>query len=240
MSQQTFNSGGTSLAEPPAPVLPLGDSGGAGDDNRRKLMLVGAVVGVLVLGIVAFFLMKGGGSSNNGDQQVTVKHHRHAAPAAAAQPPAVKLPRHVSAPIGRDPFKALYVAPPAATVGSSGSTGTTSTSGSTSTSGTTTTGSTGSSTPTTTAPSATWAPVAIQLVSLSGTSSATFKVTYSNGSKSKAVEYLNIQAPKNALRTTFGKVFALLSIQDGTATVQYGDGSPFDLAPGAANRHPIG
>ena len=54
------------------------------------------------------------------------------------------------------------------------------------------------------------------------------------------MSYVNVAAPKNSLRTAFGKVFALLSIQDGTATVQYGDGSPFDLAPGAANRHPLG
>jgi len=232
MSQQTFTPGGTQVAEPPAPVLPEGDSGPVEDGNRKKLMVVGAVLGVLVLAIVAFFLLKGGGSSSS-DNGFVVPHHTTKPAAPSAQAPVVKLPKHVSVPVGRDPFKPLYVQPAAAPAATT--TGTSS-----STTGTTTTTGGSTSTTTTSAPSSAWAPVAIQLVSVNGTSSATFKVTYSNGSKSKAVDYVNVQAPKNALRTSFGKVFALLSIQDGTATVQYGDGSPFDLAPGAANRHPIG
>src|SRR4051794_41076185 len=109
MSQQTFTSGGTSLAEPPAPVLPMDDSGGAGDDNRRKLLVVAAGVGVVVLAIVAFFLLKSGGSSSKDETFQVVHHPRSSVP--AAQQPVTKLPRHVTAPIGRDPFKALYVAP---------------------------------------------------------------------------------------------------------------------------------
>ena len=212
MSQQTFTPGGTSVAEPPAPVLPMDDSG-AGDDNRRKLMVVGAAVGVAVLAIVAFFLMKGGGSAED-SSSFTVPHHtRHATPA-AAQPPVVKLPKHVAAPVGRDPFKALYVAPkPAAP--SSTTAGTPSTTGSTPT--TTTAGGTGT-TPTT----VTYHPVWVQLRSVTSTS-ATFDVGISNGKTLKAVRYTGVK-PLHTFRN-----FELLSIRKGVVTVKYGDGSPFQL-----------
>src|SRR3954470_179339 len=142
MSQQTFNPGGTQLAEPPAPVLPEGDSALGGDDNRKKLMVVGAAVGVLVLAIAAFFLLKGGSPSS--DSGFAVPHHVVKPAAPAAQAPVVKLPRHVTGPVGRDPFKALYTAPvaapPAPTSATGGSTTTTtSTGGTTTTSGGTTT-----------------------------------------------------------------------------------------------------
>src|SRR5436305_9752409 len=110
MSQQTFTTGGTQVAEPPAPVLPEGESVPSGDDNRRKLMMVGAAVGVLVLAIVAFFLMKGGSSPSSDNAPFQIVHHpKAAAPAAPAR--VVKLPKHVAAPVGRDPFKALYTQP---------------------------------------------------------------------------------------------------------------------------------
>lgn len=216
MSQQTFTPGGTSLAEPPAPVLPMDDSGSAGDDNRRKLLIVGAVVGVVVLAIVAFFLLKGGGSAGNDASSFTPPtHHRHAA-APAAQPPVVKLPKHVAAPVGRDPFKALYVAPAPAAATSTG-TGTTS-STTPSTGGTTTT--TGGGTSTSTAP--TYHPVWLQLKSVSSTS-ATFDVGLSNGKTLKAVRYTGIK-PLHSFRN-----FELLSIHSGVVTVKYGDGTPFQL-----------
>src|SRR5947209_17745783 len=111
MSQQTFTPGGTQVAEPPAPVLPQGDTG-SGDDNRRKLMMVGAAVGVLVLAIVAFFLLKGGSSSTSDNTPLKPVHHPKA-PAPAAAAPVVRLPPHLVPPAGRDPRKALYVAPAA-------------------------------------------------------------------------------------------------------------------------------
>jgi len=220
MSQQTFSSGGTQLAEPPAPVVPFDESGSGGDDNRRKLMVVGAVVGVVVLAIVAFFLMKGGGSSSDASSSFTPPHHTHAVVPAAAQPPVVKLPKHVAAPVGRDPFKPLYVAPAAAktSTGSTSSTSTTpSTSGSTPT--TTTTGGTGTTTPTTTP---TYQPVWVQLKSVTP-SWATFDVGLSNGKTLKAVRYVDIR-PLHTFRN-----FELLSIRDGVVTVKYGDGTPFEL-----------
>jgi hypothetical protein len=221
MSQQTF-SPGAQVAEPPAPLLPEGDAGHGGDDNRRKLQIVGAVVGVVVLAIVAFFLLKGGSNSNS-DAGFTVPHGHAAKAAPAAAPPVVTLPKHVAAPVGRDPFKALYTAPVAAAPGS-----TTSTTGSASTTpttsgGTTTTTTSGGTTTTPTTTTTTYHPVWVQLRSVTATA-ATFDVGYSNGKTLKAIRFSGIK-PLH----TFGSHFELLSIHSGVVTVKYGDGSPFQL-----------
>src|SRR3954469_4883555 len=218
MSQQTYNPGGTQVAEPPAPFLPDNDAGSGGDDNRRKLIIVGAAVGVAVLAVVAFFLMKGGGSSSGSDSSFTVPHRTHTTTPAAAQPPVVKLPKHVTAPVGRDPFKVLYTAPatgglPGSTTGAGGTTSTT-------TGGTTTT--TGGSTTPTTTTTPTYHPVWVQLKSVTATS-ATFDVGLSNGKTLKAVRYSGVK-PLHTFRT-----FELLSIHSGVVTVKYGDGTPFQL-----------
>lgn len=220
MSQQTFTPGGSQVAEPPAPVLPAGDSGSGGDDNRRKLMAVGAAVGVLVLAIAAFFLLKGGGSPSA--DSFVVPHHTPKAAAAPAQAPVVKLPRHVAAPVGRDPFKALYTAPVAAAAGAPtaapGSTSTT-----TSTGGTTTTTTSGGTTSTPTTTTTSYHPVWVQLRSFTATA-ATFDVGYSNGKTLKAVRFTGVKPLQ-----IFGRSFELLSIRNGVVTLKYGDGSPFQL-----------
>lgn len=223
MSQQTFTPGGTQVAEPPAPVLPAGDSDNQADDNRRKLMLVGAGVGVLVLVIVAFFLLKGGGSSS-ADNFVIAHHTPKGAAAAPAQPPVVKLPKHVKVPVGRDPFKPLYTAPVAAAAGTTTATGTTAgTTSTTSSTGTTTT--TTSSGSTTTAPTAapTFHPVWVKLKAITATT-ASFDVGFSNGKTLKVVGYSAVK-PAHA----FAATFELLSVRNGVATLKYGDGSPFSL-----------
>jgi hypothetical protein len=217
MSQQTFTPGGMQVAEPPAPLLPTDESVSGGDDNRRKLMMVGAAVGVLVLAIVGFFLLKGGGSSASSDSGLLVPHHApKAAPAAPA--PVVKLPKHVAAPVGRDPFKALYTAPVAAAGGSTGTSTSTRTTPTTTTPSTTTSG---AGTTTTSAP--TYHPVWVQLKAISG-STATFDVGFSNGKTLKAVRYTGVKALH-----TFAGSFELLSIRNGVVTVKYGDGTPFQL-----------
>jgi hypothetical protein len=217
MSQQTFLSGGTQVAEPPAPVLPEGDSAGAGD-SRRKLAIVGAAVGVLVLAIVAYFLMKGGSSSNNSDSSGFVPpHHHHVVPAAAA-PVVVKLPKHVVAPVGRDPFKALYIAPAAAAAApATGATQPTQSTG-----GSTTTTSSGGTSATTTSTPA-YRPVWIQLKSFTSTA-ASFDVGYSNGKTLKAVRYTGVKPLR-----TFASSFELLSIRGTAVNLKFGDGSPFQL-----------
>jgi len=235
MSQQMFSGPGTAVAEPPAPILPAGfDDEDGGNDNRRKLMLVGAGLGVLVLVVVAFFLLKGGSSSSS-DQSFTVPQHHHPAATGnpAGNPGAVTLPKVVTNVGGKDPFKPLYV-PPVAKPAAPAQSATTPTSPTT-----VPAGSTGGTT-TVPAPSAAYAPVWIELVSVNGTKSATFTVGYSNGKSLKTSTYSNVVAPTSSLRTDFGNVFSLLSIQDGEATVQFGDGSPFDLVPGASHRHPLG
>ena len=218
MSQQTFTPGGTQVAEPPAPVLPEGESVPSGDDSRRKLMVVGAAVGVLVLAIVAFFLLKGGGSSSSDNGFVVPHHVPKAAP--AAQAPVVKLPRHVSVPVGRNPFKVLYTPP--TTGGPAGSTTTAGGTTSTTTSGTPTTTTTGGSTTPTTTTTPTYSPVWVQLKSVTA-SSATFDVGLSNGKTLKAVRYTGVK-PMHSFRN-----FELLSIHNGVVTVKYGDGTPFQL-----------
>jgi hypothetical protein len=214
MSQQTYTPGGTQVAEPPAPLLPTGDSG-SGADNRRKLTIVGAVVGVVVLAIVAFFLMKGG-SSSTGNNSSFVPAHHHATAPVAAQPPVVKLPKHVAAPVGRDPFKALYVAPADAAPGT-----TTGATQPTQSAGGTTTTTSGGTTSTTTTP--TYHPVWVQLKAVSSTA-ASFNVGYSNGKTLKALLYSGVK-PLHS----FASSFELLSIRSGVVTVKFGDGSPFKL-----------
>jgi hypothetical protein len=216
MSQHTFSPGATQVAEPPAPILPESEVTG-GDADRRKLMVVGAAVGVLVLAIVAFFLMKGG-SSNNLNSGFVAVHHPAPAAAAPAKAPVVKLPRHVAAPVGRDPFKALYTAPVAAAAGTTPA----STSTTTPSTGGTTTTTSGSTTPTTTT-TTTYHPVWVQLKSFT-TTAATFDVGYSNGKTLKAIRFSGIK-PLH----TFGRSFELLSIRNGVVTVKFGDGSPFHL-----------
>ncbi|MDQ1745799.1 MAG: hypothetical protein QOD07_62 [Frankiaceae bacterium] len=234
MSQQTYSGPGTAVAEPPAPILPAGfDDEDGGSDNRRKLMMAGAAAGVLVLVVVAFFLLKGGGSSPSADS-FTVPQHHHAAKTATGAPgstAAVTLPKIVTDAGGTDPFKPLYAPPPPKPAAPAQS----------ATAPTTPTvpvsGPTGGTTPPV---AAAYAPVWIGLVSVDGTKSATFVVGYSNGKSLRTTSYKNVVAPTSSLRTDFGNVFSLLSIQDGEATVQFGDGSPFDLLPGASHRHPLG
>src|SRR3954469_18254449 len=115
MTEQTHVQGGTAVAEPPAPFLPA-DADDSGDGaNRRNLLIVGAIVGALVLGLVAFFLLKGGGNSNPAPSGAVVHQVLPPAKAPAAKgPKPLKLPKVYKGHIGRDPFKALYVAPAAA------------------------------------------------------------------------------------------------------------------------------
>jgi hypothetical protein len=248
MTEQSTAFGGTTVAAPPAPLLPVGSDDTPDDDNRRKLAVVGAVVGVAVLLIVAFFMLKGGGSSDS-TAGLPAPHPAGAQPSAGghgAQKP-VTLPKPYKGAVGRDPFKALVTAPVAAAPSSAP--GVPSVGGQPTTVGTgttgqpvgvpvTTPGSTGTGTGT--GVPANFSPVWIELVHVNGTSTASFVVGYSDGKKQKTVEFKGVRAPQHSLRTTFGRVFALLSLQDGTATVQLGDGTPFDLAPGFGNRHFIG
>lgn len=234
--------GGLAVAEPQTPVLPVHGVDSDGPDNRRKLALVGAVAAALVVILAAFFLLKGGGD----DAAATLPPHvvppatdqsADGGTATASADKPVTLPKPYKDPVGRDPFKPLYVAPAVVDNG---------TAPAPKDSGVVTvTAPQGPAAPTATTPTgdgttASAAPVWIELVSVKGTKTASFVVGYSDGHKSTTTAYGNVAVPTDGLRTTFAGVFALLSIQDKTVTVQFGDGTPFDLTPGFGNRHFVG
>ena len=231
MTEQTFPTGGTALAEPPLPSLPMDAGEGAPDDRRRKLMLVGAAVGVLVLGIVAYFLLKGG-SSTPAASGAPASLPPAAAPAAqhhhAKANKPLTLPKSYKGHVGRDPFKPLITAPttaPNATGGSGTSGSTSGTSGSTSG---TTNSTSGSTTGTTTTPKTpVYRPIWIQLRSISGRT-ALFAVGMSNHHTLR-VDKFTVTAPRGSTGTIFAKTFQLLSISGGRVLLTYGDGSTFAL-----------
>ena len=256
MTEQHTSFGGLAVADPRTPTLPVDTDDAVDNDNRRKLAIAGAVVAVLVVFVVAFFLMKGKGADNAAvPPHVTPPATTGAATtsttAKAAKP--VHLPKSYAGVVGRDPFKALYVAPNdngaskgSSTTTSNGSSSVTTTPGVPTTGSTTPTGTTtGTTTPTGTTtgtsagPGPNYVPVWVELAKVHGTSSATFVVGYTNGKRSKTVSFADIQAP-TGVRTVFAQVFSLLSIQNGTVTVQVGDGTPFDLVKGFSNRHYLG
>jgi hypothetical protein len=233
MTEQHSPFGGLAVAEPTPAEAPAEFDDFETGDNRRKLAIVGAVVAVVVVLIAAFFLLKG---KDNGSDAGFAPHvalpassgPAKAPKAAAAPAKAVKLPKAYSANVGRDPFTALYT-PPADNPTGSGSTNadSTDTSTSTSTPGTTT----GSGT--TSTPTVAVSPVWVQLVKVFGNDEATFVVGFSNGKSLTTTTFKHIKAPQGAQSATvFGEVFGLVSIQNGKATIQYGDGTPIMIAVG--------
>lgn len=102
-----------SLDEVPA------DEAGAGGEGRRNLLVLGAV-GAAALAGAAYFLLGSGGAGD--EQAFTVPTRTRPAAAASASPAPVALPAATNVSLGRNPFKALYVAPAAvsATTVSSG------------------------------------------------------------------------------------------------------------------------
>ena len=81
--------------------------------SRRNLVALGALAAVLVAGGAGFFLLTGGEDTSEDVAFVPPARTTVAKPAVAA-PKAVKLPVATNVPLGRNPFKALYVQPAAA------------------------------------------------------------------------------------------------------------------------------
>src|SRR4051794_23291099 len=235
MTEQTFPAGGTAVADPPVPALPMDGGEVADDGSRRKLLLVGAALGVLVLALAAFFLMKGG-SDTPASSSPVLPHHVAAAPAKAHHAKAtkpLKLPKSYKGNVGKDPFKPLYVAlvapaagPGAGTSPDAGQTGTPSTGGSTSSTGGST-GSTSSSGGGTTTHAPVYRPIWLQLRQVSP-KGAVFVVGYSNRHSLKVLRFI-VKAPTGTTGRVFADAFSLLSVSGNEATVQYGDGTPFVL-----------
>jgi hypothetical protein len=206
--------------------------------NRRRLIIIGAIAGVIILAAAAYMLLhkSGGSAAPSGVVPHGTPHHaapakpkssgHHAAKGSKSSKPAVNaVPKTAKQQSVVDPFAPL-VTPPVATSGGPTSTTTVNAStGSTSTStgSQSTTGKTKSSAPT---------PKWIQLMSVSG-NSATFDVGYAR----HTFRRYHVQAPPASARqgTVFDQVFALLSIKNGAATVQFGDGTPFVLTTGVAH-----
>ena len=232
------------------------DQSNGGD--RRRLMALGAGAGVVVIAAAAYFLVfHKSSTADSGPVTIPGRHvgvgalaHGVTTPAVAAGrsvgTPGTKLPKpakHVSA--GRDPFKALVVAP---ATGGSQAGPTTQVAGQTSAQASTPaapSGTTASTTPVVVTPPSsnpgsgpqtgggtTGAPQYIQLMSTKGERSATFKVGYADHRFRRFV----VHAPKatSTRGTVFDGEFALIGIQDGQVTLQVGDATPFDLSRGIA------
>src|SRR3954471_16010743 len=106
MSQDTF------------PFAPDDEAPGFTDEgenhNRKAVLVAGGVAAALVLGVGGWFFLGGSGddSSLNDSSFVPAKPRTvAAAPKQVAAKPVKKLPTAYKAPLGRDPFKALYVVP---------------------------------------------------------------------------------------------------------------------------------
>ena len=104
MSESTFPFGGTD--EPEAVAVDTQDE----DGGRKPLLVIGGLVGALALGAGAFVLLGGGGAD---DAELDLAVPTRSAPdAAAPQQEAVAIIPAASADaVGRNPFKARYIAP---------------------------------------------------------------------------------------------------------------------------------
>jgi hypothetical protein len=80
-----------------------------GGDSRRTLLVAGGLVGALVLGAGAFLLLSGGDDEELGSELPQAKPQAEA-PAAEPQEVAV-IPVASTETVGRNPFKARYIAP---------------------------------------------------------------------------------------------------------------------------------
>jgi hypothetical protein len=244
MTETPIMSGGATATDDGVGMLPSqsdGD-GGEGGANRRRLLIIGTVAGIIILAAAAYLLLHKSSSTTT----ATVVP-RGVVKAAPVKPKAVtKTPTHKAAsttlpkvakhPVARDPFLALVTAP-VTTGGTAASSSTVGAPTTTPTTGTTTgtqpivTPTTGTTTTTGTGKTA-GGPLWIQLISANGTT-AHFKVGYAHSK----FRNFTVQAPKatSDQATIFAKIFALIAVQNGEATVQIGDGAPFILTQGISH-----
>jgi hypothetical protein len=221
---------GTAPAAPADPGVPPPldfDEPEGGD--RRRLIIIGAVLLALVLVVVAFMALKGHGSSSQTLPPVVRGTPPAAQPApsssAAAGKTGTMLPKKSTKQLARNPFKPLISTPGPGAGSASSINGAPVTA--------VTPPASGVGQPTSPSQGGT-APVGghpqwIELVSTQGSSSALFAVGYAHNK----VYRFDVAAPKagSAQGTVFDGEFSLLSIQDGQATIQVGDDTPFDLRP---------
>jgi hypothetical protein len=214
------------------------DSAEGSGDSRRRLLTLGAVAGVIILAAAAYFLLFHKSSST--PTAAVVPHGVfHSAPATTTHHVVKKtktakaptsLPKTAKNPTVRDPFKALVTAP-VETSGSAASSTTVTAPTTSPTTGASPSPSPSTGTGTGTGKSSN-SPQWIQLMSVHGRM-ATFKVGYPHHTFRK----FTVQAPSASSDqgTVFAKIFALIAVQPGEATVQIGDAAPFILQEGLAH-----
>jgi hypothetical protein len=222
-----------------------GSDDGAAGANRRKLFIAGGVAGAVVVVVAAFMLLHGG-SSTPSAATGAVPHGTVKSPVAAAaghgggaatKTKTTRLPKKGKLQAGRDPFAPLFTAP--VTTGTAVG-ATTTTVGSNPTPNPTASAPVVGPTPTpTTSPTTPPAgplgtPTYLQLLSTKGTHSATFRVGY----KHQKFKQFQVEAPSagSSSGTVFALDFALISVKADVATIQIGDGPPFQLSPGVARQ----
>ena len=242
----------TAAAAPPGVEPP--DFGDESTDDRRRLMIIGGVVGAVLVIIVAYLLLRGGGSSSD-ELSAVPRGTPHAAASTATGSTGsstsgssgksshaggasnegkgvTTVPKKSHRQLAKDPFKPLVVDQEGGSTGSGtavtgGGTTVTSSTGAPG-AGTTTGGADGS------APdAAVGSPLSLRLVDVLGKSIAVFDVTYAH----HKIFRFQVQAPPptSTRGTVFAGDFALLGIQNKEATVQIGDGTPFDMRKGSSH-----
>lgn len=208
---------------PPQVAEPLAAEASAGA-SRRTLLVAGGVAAALALGGGGYFLLSGGSDSTPVSSGPLVLPH-HAQPAAkkAVKPlvkkPVVKVPVTSRVPLGRDPFKALYLIPTVTAATSSTSTGSSSTPATTTSGGSTTPA--GPTQPTSTAPKV----YKLVLSRVDDGKTAVFSV----GGKTMLARVGSVFGPTSEI-----KLLSLTESAKGvwTATIQVGDSDPVDAAKG--------
>jgi hypothetical protein len=249
-----------SAADPGIDMVPPGtgseESESSGD--RRRLVILGIVAGVIVLLAAAYMLLHKGSSSapvltspphaagatgpgaagTGGSGSGATGSTKGGSGSKASGP--TTLPKVAKQPKVRDPFLPLVTAP----VDTSGGATSTTTVGAPTPGPSTGSGTTPITTPTSppvTPPTTTkkgsggkttGSPLWIQLMKTHA-NSATFDVGYAH----QTFRRYKVAAPASGSEqgTVFDKEFALIGVQNGQATVQVGDATPFDLTKGVAH-----
>lgn len=232
------------------PFTPMDESEAPAEeaaDNRRAVLLGGGIVAALALAGVGYLFL--GGSDDTTDTAFTpVTRTPRAATAAkvpAAAKVAPKVPVAFEEPLGRNPFKALYVVPAAAPAAAGGATDPTLPQGTTGTtvavgSGTTGGGSTGSSTGSTTGETTPTTTSTAPAAPTARTYSLVLQRVYGTGKDLTAEFTIDGRKQLAKVGVRFGPTseIRLISLQQGpkaaqwTSVLQVGDGEPFDAVTG--------
>lgn len=210
----------TQMQDAPVDESVIAEAEETAGGNRRALVLLG-IVAALLLAAAGWFLLGGGSSSGDdpGSSFVPVVQRPAGTPPKAVAKPAATLPPVSTVKLGRDPFHAQYVLPVAPVAAGSGTGGTGTATGTGTGTGTAT------GTPGTQPAATTYA----------------LKLSRVDGTGSDLTAKFLVGATKKIQFARAGSVFGatgeirLLSIERGpngagTAVIQVGDDTPFDVS----------